>query len=75
MYLFATDVERVLKPLLKPAPARALPSPRARGSRAVRFAHVLAGPGEFEAGKVEVKLSSMLFFYEVSSGVAAFFVV
>ena len=63
MYLFAADVEHVHKPLLKPAPARALPAPRARGSRAVRFARVHAGAVEIESGKIAIFLFSMSFIY------------
>ena len=59
VYLFAADVEHVHKPLLKPAPVRALPAPRARGSRAVRFARVHAGAVEIRAGKVDLNLLAL----------------
>ena len=63
VYLFAADVEHVHKPLLKPAPVRALPAPRARGSRAVRFARVHAGAVEIESGKIAIFLFSMSFIH------------
>ena len=59
MYLFAADVEHVHKPLLKPAPARALPAPRARNSRARCLARVHAGAVKIRAGKVDLNLLAL----------------
>ena len=73
MYLFATDVERVHKPLLKPAPARALPAPRARNSRARCLARVHAGAVEIESGKIAIFLFSMSFIYVAKLLALSFF--
>ena len=59
MYLFAADDGGVRQPLLKPNPARALPSPRARDSRANRPARVHAGADDIESGKIENILFSV----------------
>ena len=61
MYLFATDVQRVHKRLLKPAPARALPAPRARNSRTRCLARVHAGAVKIRAGKVDLNLLALSF--------------
>ena len=61
MYLFAADVEHVHKPLLKPAPARALPAPRALNSRALCLSRVHAGADENRAGKVDLNLFVLTF--------------
>ena len=59
MYLFAADDGGVRQPLLKPTPARALPSSRARDSRAICPARVHAGADDIESGKIENILFSV----------------
>ena len=57
----------------KPTPARALPSPRARDSRAIRPARVQAGADEIESGKIEIILFSVSFSHVAKLMALSFF--
>ena len=73
MHLFAADDGGVCQPLLKPTPARALPSPRARDLRAIRPARVHAGADEIESGKIEIILFSVSFIHVTKLMALSFF--